>query len=84
VISLRYLAFDNSLQANIVTTAGDGKIVIANHAACTLLGYSKKEILTKSRSDIFDIEESGFKKMLKQRTLEKHSIALVTAIKKKR
>jgi PAS domain S-box-containing protein len=55
---------------------------MANRAACKLLGYSSKELLTKSRSDIFDIKESGFKKMLKQRTAEGQSIALVTAIKK--
>ena len=31
---------------------------------------------------MWDINESSFKKMLKQRTAEGHSIALVTAIKK--
>ncbi|MEI9912204.1 MAG: PAS domain-containing protein [Bacteroidota bacterium] len=79
---LRHLAFDNAVQANIITTASNGKIVIANKAACKLLGYSSIELLTKSRSDIFDIKEDGFKKMLKQRTAEGQSIALVTAIKK--
>jgi PAS domain S-box-containing protein len=79
---LRHRAFDNAAQANIITTASNGKIVIANRAACKLLGYSPKELLTKSRSDIFDIKESGFKKMLKERMAEGQSIALVTAIKK--
>ena len=79
---LHHLAFDNSLQANIITTVSSGKIIIANSAACKLLGYSKKELLTKSRAAIFDINESFFKKMLKQRTAEGHSTALVTAIKK--
>ena len=79
---LRHLAFVNSFQANIITTASRGKIIIANNAACKLLGYSKKELLTKSRAAIFDINESSFKNMLKQRTAEGHSIALVTAIKK--
>ena len=79
---LRHRAFDNAAQANIITTASNGKIVIANRAACKLLGYSSKELLTKSRSDIFDIKESGFKKMLKERMAEGQSIALVTAIKK--
>jgi PAS domain S-box-containing protein len=79
---LHHLAFDNSLQPNIITTVSDGKIIVANRAAYTLLGYSKKEILTKSRSTIFDIEETGFKKMLKQRTAEGRSTALVTIIRK--
>jgi PAS domain S-box-containing protein len=79
---LRHLAFDNSLLANIISTASTGNIVMANGAARKLLGYSKKEILTKSRSTIFDIKEDSFKEMLKQRTAEGHSIALVTAIKK--
>src|SRR5687767_7367100 len=81
-IALRQLAFDRSLQANIISTASNGQIVIANNAACKLLGYSKSEILTKNRSAIFDIKESGFKNMLKQRTAEGQSSALVTAIKK--
>ena len=79
---LRNLAFDNAAQANIISTAGNGKIIMVNNAACKLLGYSKKELLTQSRGTIFDIKESSFKKMLKQRTAEGHSKALVTAIKK--
>lgn len=79
-IALRHLAFDRSLQANIISTASSGKIVIANTAACKLLGYSKSEIITKSRSAIFDIKETSFKNMLKQRAAEGQSTALVTAI----
>jgi PAS domain S-box-containing protein len=79
---LHRLAFDNSLQPNIISTVSSGKIILANSAACQLLGYSKKEMLTKTSSTIFDIKESSFKKMLKQRTSEGHSFAQVTAIKK--
>lgn len=79
---LHHLAFDNSFQANIITTVSDGKIIIVNTTACKLLGYTKKELLTKSRSTIFDINEGSFKKMLKQRLVEGKSKALVTAIKK--
>jgi len=79
---LHQLAFDNNVQANIITIAANGKIQIANNAACKLLGYSKKEILTKSRSTVFNIKESRFKKMFQQRTAEGSSSALVTAIKK--
>jgi PAS domain S-box-containing protein len=80
--TLRHLAFDNSLQANIISVVSSGKIIMANRSACILLGYSEKELLAKNRSTIFDIDENSFKIMLKQRTAEGHSIALVTAIKK--
>ena len=79
---LRHLAFDNSMQPNIITTASNGNIILVNNAACKLLGYSKNELLTKSRANIFDINEGSFKKMLKQRKAEGRSKALVTAIKK--
>ena len=80
---LRHLAFDNSVEANIISTVSTGKLVMANAAACALLGYSQTELLTKSRANIFDITETSFKKMLKQRTAEGSSKALITAIKKK-
>jgi len=79
---LHHLAFDNSLQANIITTASDGKIIKANMAACKLLGYSKKELLTKSRTDIFNIAESSYIKMLKKRTAEGYVNTETTVIKK--
>ena len=79
---LQHLAFENSLQANIISIVSTGKIIMVNNAACKLLGYSKKELLTKTRSTIFDIKESSFKKMLKERNAVDHSIAQVTAIKK--
>jgi PAS domain S-box-containing protein len=80
--ALRHLAFDNSVQANIISTVSSGKIIMANRAACKLLGYSRRELLTKGREAIFDINESSFKKMLRQRMAEGHSVALVTAIQK--
>jgi PAS domain S-box-containing protein len=79
---LHHLAFDNAVLANIIFIVSNGKIILANSAACKLLGYSKKGLLAKSRATIFDIKESNFKKMLKQRTTEGRSIALVTAVKK--
>ncbi|MCW3117290.1 MAG: domain S-box protein [Chitinophagaceae bacterium] len=80
--SLCHQAFDNSLQANIITTVGNGTIVMVNEAACKLLGYSKKALLNRNRSAIFDINQRTFKRMLKQRTAEGRSIAFVTARKK--
>lgn len=60
-------AFENSLQANIIFLVADGSIVQANKAACQLLGYSKKLLLTKNRRDIFNITDPDFKKLLKRR-----------------
>ncbi|MBC7872430.1 MAG: PAS domain-containing protein [Ferruginibacter sp.] len=80
--SIHELAFANSAQPSIITIAGNGKIIIANNAACKLLGYSQKELISKNRSAIFDINEDSFKKMLKERTDEGQSIVLGTAIKK--
>jgi PAS domain S-box-containing protein len=79
---LSQLAFDNVAQANIIIIVNSGQIIMVNNACGKLLGYSKKELLTKNRADIFDVTESNFKKMLKQRTAEGKSRALVTAIKK--
>jgi len=60
--TLRHLAFDNTSQANIISTVKSGKIILANRAACKLLGYSKKELLTKGRTDVFHLNESNLKK----------------------
>ena len=79
---LRHLAFDNSAQPNIITLVSNGKIIMANSAACKLLGYSKKKLLALNRSLIFNTRESSFKKMLQQRTAEGKSVATVTVIRK--
>ncbi|WP_460558573.1 sensor histidine kinase [Ferruginibacter profundus] len=80
--NLSHLAFDNVAQANVIIVVSTGKIIMVNNACSKLLGYSKKELLTKKRADIFDIKEHSFKKMLKQRTAEGQSKAMVFAIKK--
>jgi PAS domain S-box-containing protein len=79
---LHQLAFENSLQANIITIVSTGRIIMANKAAAKLLKCSVNMLLTKSRSGIFAIEEKNFKKMLKQRSADGHSTAFVTAITK--
>jgi len=61
-------AFENSLQANIISLVGSGRIIRANRAACRLLGYSKKELLSRNRADIFRIKDDSYKKMLLERT----------------
>lgn len=78
--TLRRLAFNNTAQPYIITIANNGKVIMTNGAAAKLLGYSKKELLTINSADIFDIDESSFKKMLKKRTAGLPSIAIVTAI----
>lgn len=79
---LRHQAFDNTVQANIISIISDGKIIMVNRSACKLLGYTKKELLTQSRSTIFDMSERSFRNMFKQKKTEMHSEAVVTAIKK--
>lgn len=79
---LVHLAFDKTARANIISIVSNGKIIMANRAACKLLGYSKNKLLTKSRADIFDITESSFKKMLKRRTVAKQAEAFVTVFTK--
>jgi PAS domain S-box-containing protein len=79
---LRKLAFDNSLQANIVLLSDTGNVVIANRAACKLLGYSKKALQAINRADIFETQESAFKKMFKQKKGATEFKATITGIKK--
>lgn len=80
--TLHHLAFDNAAQANIIAIVSTGKIIAANIAACKLLGHSNKILLTKSRKDIFDINDSNFKNLLNQKFTEQNPTVLVTAIKK--
>jgi PAS domain S-box-containing protein len=78
--TLRQLAFENSLQPNIITVVSTGRVIMANKAAAKLLGYPIAVLLTKNRSGIFAIAEKNFKKMLKERIADGHSAAQVTAI----
>ncbi len=75
-------AFDHSLQASIIFRVSDGRIIKANRAACKLLGYSKKELLTKGRADIFNISEGSYKKMIRQRKTEGSAKADLSVIRK--
>jgi len=75
-------AFENSLQANIISLVGNGIIIRANRAACRLLGYSKQELLTKNREDIFRIKEDSYKRMLLERTREGSAKADLSIIRK--
>lgn len=81
--TLHELAFESAAQAIIIThPIANGNLLRANKAACKLLGYSKRDLLTRSRADIFEVHESSFKKMLRQRKAGGQSIALVTGVKK--
>jgi PAS domain S-box-containing protein len=79
---LHHLAFENSLQATLIITVSTGKIVTANAAACKLLGYTNEEVLTITKSAIFNIDENSFKKMLKQTIATGQSRAFVTVLQK--
>lgn len=80
--NLYQYAFNFSFHPNIVTEVVSGKIVLANHAACKLLGYSKLELLTMTTKVIFRTTEKSFKELLNQRKLVDHSIGYVTMIDK--
>src|SRR5580658_7106158 len=75
-------AFEHSLQANIISIVGSGRIIRANRSACRLLGYSKKELLTSHREDIFRITEESYKRMLVERTVEGSAKADLSIIRK--
>src|SRR5580698_3436843 len=75
-------AFEHSLQANIISVVGNGSIIRANRAACRLLGYSKKELLTRHREDIFRITEESYKRMFRERTVEGSAKADLSIIRK--
>ncbi len=74
--------FNNSFQPTIVFTISNGKIILANKAACHFLGYSKKELLAKNKSAIFNTNAQNFKEMQKQRLDEGKVLARVSVLKK--
>lgn len=80
--TLHQQAFENAAQANIIFEIKTGKVIIANSAACQLLGYSAREILGKKRSGLFADKENTFKKMLATRKAAGQAIAKVNAILK--
>src|ERR1700722_5010150 len=75
-------AFEFSLQANIISIVGNGRIIRANRAACRLLGYSKKDLLTRNRKEIFRITEDSYKMMILERTREGHAKADLSIVRK--
>jgi PAS domain S-box-containing protein len=75
-------AFENSLLPNIISIVGTGRIIRANRAACRLLGYSKKELLTRNRKDIFKTTEESYKRMLLERIREGSAKADLSIIRK--
>jgi PAS domain S-box-containing protein len=70
---LYQMAFNNSMQANIIFIVADGRIVSVNKAAYRLLGYSKKELLTKNRKDIFSISDESYIEMIRKRRQQGHA-----------
>ena len=75
-------AFENSLQANVITIVGNGRIIRVNRAACRLLGYSKKELLMRNKEDIFRITEKNYKEMIVERTVEGSAKADLSIVRK--
>jgi PAS domain S-box-containing protein len=79
---LHQKAFDHSFLANIISIVGNGKIIAANQAAEKLLGYAKKELLSKNMGEIFPPSDRQFKEILKQRAEAGHALGDVTVMKK--
>jgi PAS domain S-box-containing protein len=79
---LHQKAFEHSFLANIISIVSNGKIIVANQAAEKLLGYTKKELLSKNMDEIFASSDLHFKEILKQRTEAGHALGDVTVMKK--
>ncbi len=80
--NLQHLAFENSAQANLVVRVNSGKILIANRAACRLLGYTKKELLTRSHKDLIDKGNASFRKTVKDMDVVSNRVATAFLQKK--
>jgi len=76
------LAFNNSLQPSLLSTSANQKIIMANDAACSLFGYSKRTLLTKVIADLFNTGDEPFKNMLAQRNVTGSATAVVMAKRK--
>ena len=79
--SLHRLAFENALQANVISQL-NSEIVLANQAACRLLGFSKNQLPGKLLIDFFDPAEAAFKTMLWERKKYGQASALISIVNK--
>ncbi len=79
--NLAQLGFDNSSRASIIFTLSSGKIRMVNKAACKLLGYSQKALLSINKIDVFATTKSDFKKLLQQQITAKKPTLRLTAIR---
>ena len=79
---LRQQAFDNSIHANLIIAPEGGLILLANKAACKLLGYSRRTLETLTSSTVFDTKDPGFEAMHQEKTRKGSATAYVTAISK--
>jgi len=73
------LAF-NAAQAAFISIAGTGKIIAANKAACTLLGYPRKALLTRNWSSVI-LQDSRIRKIVKHAASDGHFIAPVSIVR---
>lgn len=71
--------FENSPQPNIIFIE-DGSIVDANKAACRLLGYSKKMLLTMMNRAVLNINDKRFQFTSKLKQVAKPKIYVGVAI----
>lgn len=79
--TLQHLSFEHSSQPQFITNNTSGKIILVNHAACQLLGYNRRELLTKRRATLFNLKESHFKELLYRPSDPVHPLS-ITVIRK--
>jgi PAS domain S-box-containing protein len=78
--SMYRLAF-NAAQATFISISPTGKIIAANKAACKMLGYPRKELLTRSWASVI-LHDSRIRKIIKHTAKRGHFMALVSVIPK--
>ena len=73
--------FDNSIDA-ILLASPNGKIQSANHAACSMLGYSEDELIKLGRSGIVDLTDPRLSAIRSERKLKGKASGELTFIHK--
>jgi|AntDeeMinimDraft_5_1070356.scaffolds.fasta_scaffold02335_1 PAS domain S-box-containing protein len=60
------MQFEHNLEGTLITST-EGHIIDANPAACTMLGYTKQELLKRSREEVMDVNDTVYRQALHQR-----------------
>jgi PAS domain S-box-containing protein len=63
------LFFENSMDAILITTSPDGRILSANKAACKMFNYTESEIMQLNRTGLVDITDPRLPILLNERAI---------------